>query len=108
MQVINLTEHTITDLLTGKVYEKSGKLFRTTTIPKPQSGYGDMQVNLYEPALYGGTKLPPVLPNTVYIVSNMALNAIPKNRKDFIAPGPVTKDKRTRLPIGCIGFQVNN
>lgn len=108
MQVINLTEHTITDLLTGNTYNPSGMLFRTTTISKPQTGYGDLPVNLYEPALYGGTKLPPELPNTVYIVSNMALNAIPKHRKDFIAPGPVTKDKKTRLPIGCMGFQVNN
>ena len=108
MQVINLTEHTITDLLTGTVYEPSGKLFRTTTISKPQSGYGDIPVNMYEPALYSGTKLPQELPDTIYIVSNMALNAIPKNRKDFIAPGPVTKNKKTRVPIGCMGFQVNN
>lgn len=108
MQAINLTEHTITDLLTGTVYEPSGILFRTTTIPKPQTGYGNIPVNLYEPALYGGTKLPPELPDTVYIVSNMALNAIPKHRKDFIAPGPVTKNKKTRIPMGCMGFQVNN
>ena len=108
MRVVNLTEHTITDLLTGTVYKPSGKLFRTTTISKPQSGYGDIPVNLYEPVLYSGTKLPPELPDTIYIVSNMALNAIPKHRKDFIAPGPVTKDKKTRQPIGCIGFQINN
>ena len=108
MNIINLTEHDITDLLTGKTYERSGMLFRTTTISKPQSGYGDIRVNVYKPALYEGTKLPPELPNTLYIVSNMALNAIPKHRKDFIAPGPVTKDKKTRQPIGCVGFQVNN
>lgn len=108
MQAINLTEHIITDLLTGTVYEPSGKLFRTTTISKPQSGYGNIPVNKYEPVLYNGTKLPPKLPNTVYIVSNMAINTIPKHRKDFIAPGPVIKNKKTRAPIGCMGFQVKN
>ena len=108
MQIINLTEHQITDLLTGNVYEPSGKLFRTTTVAKPQAGYGDLTVNNFEPKLYQGTKLPLARPDTLYIVSNMAINAIPKNRKDFIAPGPVVKDKLTRKPLGCMGFQVNS
>ena len=108
MQIINLTEHTITDLLTGNTYMPSGRVFRANTIEVPQIGYGDLSVSIYEPTLYTGTKLPPELPNTLYVVSNMALSAIPKHRKDFVAPGPVIKNKITHKPIGCRGFQVNS
>lgn len=104
MQVINLTTHTITDAITGIMYKPSGRVLRADSRTTNQPGYGDIQVASYEYFLTKGTKLPPELPNTMYIVSSMALNAIPANRTDFVAPGPVEKDENGR-PFCCRGFK---
>lgn len=103
MNIINLTPHTITDITTGKVYKPSGRVLRADSKVKLQKGYG-VQVSSYHYFLEE-SHLPKELPDTTYIVSNMALNAIPKHRKDFIAPGPVEKDENAR-PIGCRGFRI--
>lgn len=103
MNVINLTTHQITDALTGRVYKPSGRVLRADSRTELQSGYG-VQVARYEYFLPEGAELPPELPDTLYIVSSMALNAIPAHRTDFIAPGPVEKDQDGR-PFACRGFR---
>ena len=106
MQIINLTTHTITDAITGKVYPPSGQVLRADSRTVLQAGYGNIQVATYEYFLSEGTKLPSELPNTLYIVSSMALNAIPAHRTDFVAPGPVEKDDNGK-PFACRGFKRN-
>jgi hypothetical protein len=102
MQVINLTSHTITDTTTGEIYEPSGMILRAQTNQTKLEGYGQLNVSRYKSNFT--MDLPEQLDNTVYIVSAMALSAIPSNRTDFIAPGPVEKDENYR-PIGCRGFR---
>ena len=104
MKVINLTTHTITDAITGNIYKPSGRVLRADSRTINQPGYGDIQVSSYEYFLSQGTELPPELPDTMYIVSSMALNAIPANRTDFVAPGPVEKDDNGK-PFCCRGFK---
>lgn len=103
MNIINLTTHPITDANTGIVYKPSGRVLRADSRTEIQTGYG-VQVATYKYYLSEGTQLPPQLPNTLYIVSSMALNAIPAHRTDFIAPGPVEKDE-TGKPFACRGFR---
>lgn len=52
------------------------------------------------------TKLPEPAKDTVYVVSNMTMNAVPKERTDVVDPGPVEKDENNK-PIGCRGFRIN-
>lgn len=104
MQVINLTAHTITDTTTGQTYKPSGRVFRTYTKQIKLTNYGQLNVSIYEPKIT--IELPKQLDNTVYIVSAMALSAIPSDRTDFIAPGPVEKDENARI-LGCRGFKRN-
>lgn len=103
MTIVNLTSHEITDANTGIVYKPSGQVIRANSKGQVQEGYG-ITVLTYEYYLTEGTMLPPEIPGYVYIVSNLALNAIPKHRTDFVAPGPVEKDERGK-PVCCRGFR---
>lgn len=99
--IINLTTHPITDLMTGITYPPSGIVARADTNKKLVSKTGQPAIYEYESCNLDG--LPEPKPNTLYIVSNMALNAVPKDRQDVIAPGPV--EKYDNKPIGCRGFR---
>lgn len=104
MKLINLLPHSITDITTGISYPPSGMVVRADSTGEIETGYGELHVVSYYYNLT--TKLPDPKPNTIYLVSNMAMNAIPNNRKDFVGPGPVEKDENRR-PIGCRGFRSN-
>ena len=104
MKVINLTSHTINDLTTGISYPPSGLVIRAVNVEEVAGSYGDLKVMKYTPVLQ--QKLPDPEENTVYIVSNMALSAIPKDRTDFLGPGPIQKNNETNKPLGCRGFQI--
>lgn len=103
MKIINLTSHTITDTTTGKVYPTSGQVLRAKSKQIPQEGYGTVGVNKYNYELT--TPLPEQIKGVLYIVSNMAMNAIPSHRTDIVGPGPVEKDENGK-PLGCRGFRV--
>ena len=49
-------------------------------------------------------KLPPVIPDTVYIVSIVAAMAYPE-RDDFLAPGRKVRDQDGQV-IGCMDFRL--
>ena len=99
--IINLTTHPITDLMTGITYPPSGIVARADTNKKLVSKAGQPAIYEYEYCNLDG--LPDPQPDTLYIVSNMALSAVPSHRTDVIAPGPVeTYDNN---PIGCRGFR---
>ncbi len=104
MKIINLLPHTITDVTTGISYPTSGMIIRAESTGYKLLGYKDVQVTKYEYKLT--SKLPEPKPNTLYIVSNMAMNAIPADRKDIVGPGPVEKDENGK-PVGCRGFRRN-
>ena len=100
-EIINLTTHEITDTMTGITYRPSGIVARADTKKNLVSKPG--QPAIYEYTVVNLEGLPEPKPNTLYIVSNMALNAVPKDRTDVVAPGPV--EKHENKPIGCRGFR---
>ena len=105
MQIINLTGHDITDLTTGTTYKPDGKVIRVSSKAVPVTGYNGIRVCDYVYELEDGITLPAPIEGTLYLISNMALNAVPSSRTDFIAPGPVQKAKHSNTPLGCRGFR---
>ena len=101
--IINLTTHPITDTMTGITYPPSGIVARADSKRKLVSKVGQPAIYEYEMCNLEG--LPEPKPDTLYIVSSMALSAVPSDRDDIIAPGPV--EKHENKPIGCRGFRKN-
>lgn len=104
MKIVNCMSHSITDTTTGKTYEPSGLVVRAKSNAIPKEGYSDLNVSEYTCTLT--TPLPEPKEDTIYVVSNMTLSAIPKERTDIVGPGPVEKDENFR-PVGCRGFRSN-
>ena len=102
MNIINLTQHTITDLMTGKTYEPSGIEARANTKKTLLNEVNGVKIFAYEQVDI--ESLPDPKLDTIYIVSNMALNAVPEHRTDVVAPGPAKRSTRGSV-IGCRGFQ---
>lgn len=102
MKIINLMAHSITDITTGKHYKPCGLVIRAKSVSHKIEEYKNVNVFRYENTLE--VPLPEPQPDTLYVVSNMALNAVPKNRTDVVGPGPVEKDENGK-PVGCRGFR---
>jgi len=102
---INLTSHTLNEVTTGMALPVSGIVARvkssTTThrvhngIPIYISDFGEIQ------------GLPEPIEGTIYVVSALALNAIPPHRTDVVAPGNLQRDQDGK-PIGCVGFRTSD
>ena len=52
------------------------------------------------------TPLPPMMDDTVYIVSGQCLEALKGLRSDFAAPGELVRDEAGK-PVGCKGLRIN-
>lgn len=101
--IINLTPHTINEVTTGKSIPPSGIVARVksstikvkehASVPIYQSTFGDIE------------GLPEPQPDTIYIVSSLALNAVPKHRTDIVSPGSLQRNEHGQ-PVGCCGFRV--
>jgi len=102
---INLTAHTINELYTGLKIEPSGVVARVEQLKDKNRECNG--VPLFD-CTYGELRgLPAPKDNIMYIVSSMALNAVPSWRKDVIAPGFV-KRKQNGEVLGCMGFNLPN
>ena len=101
MKLINLTSHNITDSTTGKTYLVSGIVARAHVTKELVCA--SPLIQRYVHSNIDG--LPEPKEGFMYIVSNMALNAVPEDRTDVVAPGPVEKNE-FGIPVGCRGFRV--
>lgn len=99
---VNLTPHQIDEQTTGLSIPSSGvarikmqsRIIDTVDgVPLFHSYYAGNLENLPEP-----------VEGTIYIVSALALNAVPVERTDVVAPGDVVRDGKGRV-IGCKGFR---
>lgn len=102
MKYINLTKHEIHELISGLVLKPSSNpiLVRTSTkVTRMHAGAPIMHTKVS--SIRG---LPEPLEGTIYIVPALALNCIPKDRTDVVAPGSVKKDISGKV-LGCIGFR---
>lgn len=106
MRFVNLTPHSINEVLSGREFYPSGDVARVsvnqTELLHPHTGeptglfcqeFGDVE-NLPEPQ-----------EGTALIVSALVRTAVPE-RKDLVSPGSLIRDDQGR-PVGCQGFITN-
>ena len=122
MKFTNLTPHTIN--IVGRnatTVDPSGQSLRVAQemIPVHPSDVGGGDVVEFYRAKYGpleiidnatkqvvSEELPPMMDDTVYIVSGQCLEALKGLRSDFAAPGELVRDEAGK-PVGCKGLRIN-
>lgn len=102
MKFINLTPHTINEITSGQSIKPSGIVARVKSSTIESANHAGIPI--YQSTLSSIAGLPDPQPGVIYIVSSLALNAVPKHRTDVVAPGNVQKDENYK-PIGCCGFR---
>ena len=102
MTFINLTSHDINEVTTGLTIPASGRIARvkSSTIKVAEH----QQVPIYSSTFGAIEGLPEPQPNIIYIVSALALHAVPADRLDVVSPGSLQRNPEGR-PIGCCGFR---
>ena len=102
-EFVNLTSHTITEVTTGTIIPRSGIVARIKAATNKVTKHNEIPV--YQ-TIFGEIEgLPEPKENTVYIISALALNAVPKNRTDVVSPGRPQRDEHGNV-IGCVGFRM--
>lgn len=103
IKLINLTSHTITEVTTGTKIPRSGIVAR---VKAPTAKINSINsIPVYQTTLGEVEGLPEPQENTLYIVSALALNAVPTDRTDVVSPGRAQRDEHGQV-IGCVGFRV--
>ena len=102
MQFINLTSHDINEVTTGLTIPASGRVARvkSSTIKVAEH----QQVPIYSSTFGDIEGLPEPQADVIYIVSALALHAIPADRLDVVSPGSLQRDPSGK-PLGCCGFR---
>lgn len=99
---VNLTPHQINEQTTGLSIPSSG-VARVKIKSRIIDTIDDVPLfhSYYAGNLEG---LPEPVEGVIYVVSALALNAVPADRTDVVAPGDVVRDDKGRV-IGCKGFR---
>ena len=102
---INLTPHEIYETVTGLRIQSAGRAYiaRVDQCSKNVRVVDGVQIfrSDYEGAIGG---LPEPVDGVIYIVSALALNAVPADRTDVVAPGNAVRNE-LGVVIGCAGFR---
>ena len=98
---INLTDHEIHDIESDITIPPSGTVLRISYETELCNHLNGINVYCTKATI---DNIPPRLPNTYYLVSNLAINYIPDDRDDFLCPGNVVRGKDGK-PIGCVGLR---
>ena len=101
--LINLTGHEIHELETGTIIPPSQYKLRTTCITTELAPINGIRTYRSEEHVLN-SKLPKPVVGVVYIVSALAMNAIPADRTDFVCPKQVVRENGKI--VGCKGFRV--
>ena len=105
MNLVNLTNHEINELTTGITIPPSGIRAEVTTIPRQVGTLNGSPVFRTELGTVIG--LPEPQEGTIYIVSSLVLNLVPKERTDVVAPGNPRRNTKKQV-IGCMGFKAKD
>lgn len=105
MKIVNLTPHTINETTTGQNFAPSGIVARAKQSTYEVANHAGIPV--FSTTFGAIQGLPEPEEGTIYIVSSLALTAIPKTRTDIVAPGNLQRDQDGK-PIGCCGFRINS
>ena len=101
--LINLTGHEIHELETGTIIPPSQYKLRTTCVTTEVAPINGIRTYRSEEHVLN-SKLPKPVVGVVYVVSALALNAIPADRTDFVCPKQVVREDGKI--IGCKGFRI--
>lgn len=104
MKFINLTSHTINEVTTGQEFPKTGIVARVKSCTA--TVYKHAGIPIYSSVFGEIEGLPAPVKGVVYIVSGLALNAVPPGRTDVVSPGNIQRDEH-KQPLGCVGFRIN-
>ena len=104
MQFINLTSHTINEITTGLAIPPSGRVARVKASTIKSAEHAG--VPIYSSTFGAVEGLPEPQTDVIYIVSALALNAVPTNRTDVVSPGNLQRSQDGN-PMGCCGFRAN-
>lgn len=102
MQFINLTSHTINEITTGLAIPPSGRVARVKASTIKSAEHAG--VPIYSSTFGAVEGLPEPQTDVIYIVSALALNAVPTYRTDVVSPGSLQRNEHNQ-PIGCCGFR---
>ena len=102
MKFINLTNHAINETTTGIEIPASGRVARVKSSTIKQGEHAGIPI--YASTFGEIEGLPEPVDGVLYIVSSLALNAVPSNRTDVVAPGNLQRQK-DGTPMGCCGFK---
>ena len=102
MKFINLTSHTINEVTTGLAIPPSGRVARVKASTIKSAEHAG--VPIYSSTFGAVEGLPEPQTDVIYIVSALALNAVPTNRTDVVSPGNLQRNEHNQ-PIGCCGFR---
>ena len=102
MKFINLTSHTINEVTTGLAIPPSGRVARVKASTIKSAEHAG--VPIYSSTFGAVEGLPEPQTDVIYIVSALALNAVPTNRTDVVSPGSLQRNEYNQ-PIGCCGFR---
>ena len=101
--LINLTGHEIHELETNTFIPPSQYKLRTTCVTTEVASINGIRTYKSEEHVLN-SKLPKPVVGVVYVVSALALNAIPADRTDFVCPKQVVREEGKI--IGCKGFRI--
>ena len=102
MQFMNLTSHDINEVTTGLAIPPSGRVARVKASTIKSAEHAG--VPIYSSTFGAVEGLPEPQTDVIYIVSALALNAVPTNRTDVVSPGSLQRNEHNQ-PIGCCGFR---
>ena len=97
MTFINLTSHDINEVTTGITIPASGRVARVKSSTIKVAVH--QQVPIYSSTFGDIEGLPEPQANVIYIVSALALHAVPVDRLDVVSPGSLQRNPEGR-PIG--------
>jgi hypothetical protein len=99
---INLTNHTINEVSQGLTIQPSGIVARIKQSTIKTSEHNGIPI--FTSIFNGIEGLPKPVKGTIYIVSALALNAVPADRLDVYSPGNVVRDSEGKV-TGCFGLR---
>lgn len=99
---INLTAHTINEVTTGTDIPRSGIIARVKQSTEKSAEHAGIPI--YTSTFGNVEGLPAPKEGVIYIISALALNAVPADRTDVVAPGNLQRNEQGQ-PVGCVGFR---
>jgi len=99
---INLTNHTVNEMVSGRTIPPSG---RRATVKTSKTTLRTVDgAPIYRTRVSTVDGLPDPREGTMYIVSSLVHNRVPRERQDVVSPGNTQRNENGDI-VGCLGFK---